>query len=497
MNDKPVRTISYRKEIPVKYETDVLVVGCGVAGTVAAVASAREGAKTMVIDRFGQIGGNIGPGHIGGAPSLELPEIIRDGIPGVGGEIIRRVEELTGHSFLLNYFDDSLTYSYVALKMFKEEGIQTLFNVYLGDVIKDGDTVKGVIVETKDGPWAIAAGVVIDTTGDADVATKAGAPVDAGPNHYFHSGMYFSIGNVDIDAYKVVGEAEIEPDDLRWMGEADIWCNNHAYPLLPYMRRSYEDGDFRYTWHGDYGAISADHGVFYSSVGVTEPPIVDPLRMERYGIVGGLAGLHFTGTTSTSGNPSLMTELENNSREYIFELHRFLKKYVPGFDRSYLHSIGAYYNARGGRSMIARHNICQEDLENAAEFDDMVFRGHAGHSPVHPLWELVHNYRYSVEIPYRQFLPREIEGLLAAGRSCNLQGGSPGDPGRGAILRMRWLVMMMGHTVGTAAAMAVRDGVPPSGVDVLRLRKKLYAEGFPMSDSDARNKELGLEENGE
>lgn len=476
-------TLTVTREIPVAFEVDVLVVGCGVAGTVAAIASAREGAQTMVIDRFGQIGGNIGPGHIGGAPSLELPKTIANGIPGVGGEIISRIEELTGHPFLQNYFDDSQTFSYVALKMLNEEHVQSLLNIYLGDVIKDGNVVRGVIVETKAGPKAILANVIIDTTGDADVVTRAGAPVDSGPSHYFHSGMYFSVGNVDIDTYKRVGEVEVTDELLKWRDEMRIVCNHHAYPLLPYIKQAHKDEAFEYTWWKDYGALSADHGVFYGSAGVTEPSATDPRRQDRYGIVGGLAGLRYTGAMETSGNPDLMTRLENDSREYIYELQRFLKKYVPGFARSYLHSTGAYYNSRGGRSMIARHNICQEDIESSAEFDDMVFRGFAGHSPVHPLWELIHDYKYSFEIPYRQFLPQDIEGLLAAGRSCNLQGGAPNDPKRGAILRMRWLVMMMGHVAGTAAAMAAREGIHPSEIDVASLRKHLHALGFPMGDS--------------
>jgi len=486
------KTVSYQKEVPVLYETDVLVVGCGIAGTIAAIASAREGAETLVIDRFGQIGGNIGPGHIGGAPSLELPPVIADGVPGIGGEIIKKVEELSGHPFLRNYFEDSQTFSYVALKTFREAKVGTLFNVYLGDIIKEGDTVKGVFVETKDGLKAILARVVIDTTGDADVAFKAGAPVDAGPHHYFHAGMYFSIGNVDIEAYRKVGEAEVGEERLEWMKKTHVRCNTHAYPLLPYMKEAHENEDFRYTWDRHYGSISADHGVFYSTVGVAEPSIQDPRHLERYGIVGGLVGLHYTGNAGTSGDPKLMTEVENDSREYVFALQRFMKKYVPGFERSYLHSTGAYFNARGGRSMIARHNICQEDLEKGSQFDDMVFMGFAGHSPVHPLWNLVHNYKYSIEIPYRQFLPQGVEGLLAAGRSCNLQGGRPNDPKRGAVLRMRWLVLMMGHAVGTAAAMAAREKIPPSSIDVFRLRKKLHEAGFPMGESKERLKELGL-----
>ena len=486
------KTVDYRKEVPVLYEVDVLVVGCGVSGTIAAIASAREGAETLVIDRFGQVGGNIGPGHIGGAPSLELPPVIADGVPGIGGEIIEKVEEFSGHPFLLNYFEDSQTFSYVALKTLREEKVATLFNVYLGDVIKEGDTVKGVFVETKDGLKAILARVVIDATGDADVAFKAGAPVDAGPHHDFHPGLYFSIGNVDIEVYRKVGEAEVREEHLEWMKRAYVACSPHVYPLLPYLKRAHENGDFQYIWDRDYGSISADHGVFYSTVGVAEPSIPDPRRLERYGIVGGMVCLHYTGGASTSGDPELMTEVENDSREYLFALQQFTKRYVPGFERSYLHSTGAYFSARGGRSMIALHNVCQEDLEQGSQFDDMAFLGFAGHRPVHSLWELVHDYEYSFEMPYRQFLPQGVEGLLAAGRSANLQGGRPDDPKRGAVLRMRWQMLMMGHAVGTAAAMAAKKKLPPSSIDVCRLRKKLREAGFPMGGSKERLKELGL-----
>ena len=142
--------------------------------------------------------------------------------------------------------------------------------------------------------------------------------------------------------------------------------------------------------------------------------------------------------------------------------------------------------------MIARHNITHEDLEKGSQFDDMVFRGFAGHQPADPLWELVHSYRYSFEIPYRQFLPQNVEGLLAAGRSCNDQSTRKDHPKRGAILRMRWQMFMTGQAVGTAAAISVNDGVPPSEVDIRKLRKALYTAEFYMADSKERLSELGL-----
>ena len=486
------KSVTMRKEVEVLYEVDVLVVGCGVAGTVAAIAAAREGAKTLVIDRFGQIGGNIGPGHIGGAPSLELPPEMADGVPGIAGEIITEVESLTGHQFLLSYFEDSQTFSNVVLRMFKRENVMTLFNVYLGDPIMDGETVGGVFVETKAGTRAILATVVIDTTGDADVAFRAGAPVDPGQDRVFHSGIYFAFGNVDIAAYKKVGEVPATDELIKWKDGVGNTCNGHAYPLITYMKEAHKAGDFEYAWKRHYGTICADHGVFYSSTGVTEPGIVDPRQIGRYGIVGGLVGLHPSGIEETSGDPVLMTELENDSREYIFELAKFMKKYVPGFEDSYLHTIGAYFNSRGGRSMLARHNVSEEDLKSDPKFDDMVFRGFANHQPQHPLWVLIHHYKYSFEMPYRQFLPQNVEGLLAAGRACANQGGKSDDPKRGAVLRMRWEMFMTGETVGIAAAMAVKGDVAPSQIDVSILRKTLHERGFYMGKSDERMAELGL-----
>ena len=142
--------------------------------------------------------------------------------------------------------------------------------------------------------------------------------------------------------------------------------------------------------------------------------------------------------------------------------------------------------------MIARHNINHEDLEKGSQFDDMVFRGFAGHLKVEPMWELIHNYKYSFEVPYRQFLPENVEGLLAAGRACNLQSTKKNDPNAGAILRMRWQMFMAGQTVCTAAAMSVKDNVQPSKVDVQKLRRTLYEAGFYMGDSKERLGELGL-----
>lgn len=485
-------TITISKEVEVLHNVDVLVVGCGVAGTIAAIAAAREGAETLVVDRYGQPGGNMGPGNVIGAPSLELPKRLAKGLPGIAGELVAAVEEMTGHTFLYNYFEDSQIFSYLVLKEFERLGVKAVFNIYAGDPIMDGNAVKGLFVETKQGTRAIVAKVVIDCTGDADVVVRSGAPFDDG-NSMVHTGCYYAIGNVDVDMYKrEVVQREV-PDELIEWYKQNIFsqpAGGHAKQLIPFLKKASEAGEpFEFVRERPYGYVSADHGLFW---GVSGFSVDDPHRLGRYGIVGGIMGLSNTPDREffqDTGDSVFMTELEHDTRKYIVELSRFVKKYVPGFEKSYLHFIGSYYHGRGGRSMRPTYQLSEEDVTGGAQFDDTVFEGCYGH--IHPasndtpyeLWDVVHDYRHTFEWPYRQFLPQEVEGLICAGRAAIVQ-----PP----VLRMRWQMLMCGEVAGRAAARAVREHVVPRDIDVPALRKILYEAGFPISDDPSRLEALGL-----
>ena len=103
--------IELRKSVPVVADVDVLVVGAGIAGSTAAVAAGRSGAKTMVVDRFGYPGGNMGPGMVGGAPYMEIPDALFEGakLPGIPGEFVARCEEYCNAPLLAHYFRDCST----------------------------------------------------------------------------------------------------------------------------------------------------------------------------------------------------------------------------------------------------------------------------------------------------------------------------------------------------------------------------------------------------
>jgi len=483
-------TIQIGKTVAVIADVDVLVVGSGIAGSTAAVTAAREGARTLVVDRFGYPGGNMGPGMIAGAPNLELPDSMAAGMPGIPGEFIRRCESYTNAPLLNHYFRDAQVVSYVWLKMMEESGVRQMFNVYAADPILEGHVVKGLLVETKSGTQAIRARVVIDATGDADVVARAGAPVDDG-HQYFSGGMYFAMANVDIETYDThVAIEEPSPEDLRWaesLGEPIVSRLEYLGPLLPYYRAAWEAGDYKCMIEVDgLGTVFCDHGVFRSVSGVQY--VADPLRIGRYGILGAMVGVCGT-EKALSGDPAAMTMLEVACRTYVFDTAQFLIRRVPGFQRAYLHVIAPYFHARGGRSAVTECPVSADDVNGGRRFDDVVFVADQHTLPRRPDGRVtaaeVYGYKptQTYDFPYRQFLPIGIEGLLVAGRAAIIQ------PPK---MRTRWMVFLMGQAAGAAAALAVRTGETPRDLDVTGLQRLLHRKYQSPLGDEQRLQELKI-----
>ena len=483
-----VATIEVRKTVPVIAEVDVLVVGGGHAGCTAAIAATRTGARTMQIDRFGTLGGGMGPGLIGGSPNLELPEPWQgSGMPGIPGEFVRRCEAHTNAPLLSHYFRDSQVISYVWLTMMQESGVKLLLNTWAAEPIMEGTRVTGLIVENKSGTGAIRAKVVVDATGDADVAYRAGVPADDGTS-YSYPGLFFALGRVDLPEYfERVRKNEPSADDLAW-AEArfdEIYGGarhvGHLRSLVTYFRPAWESGEYRIVRKiGDLGFVTCDHGLFKSVSGVQE--VDDPLPTGRYGLIGALTGV-WGPKTILSGDAAVMTELEIGVRMYIFETAEFLRRHVPGFAGSYLHLISPYFHARGGRSAISEHPVTREDIAVNRYKDDVVFLGDDPERRVESAGEASRSRWKPYDFPYRQFLPRGVDGLLVTGRAAIIQ-----PP----VMRVRWMVFMMGQAVGVAAALAARDGKTPREIDVRELQKILYTQYHALLGDASRLQELGL-----
>jgi len=175
------------KRVPVAYDADVVVAGGGISGVFAALAAAREGASTVLIDRFGTVGGTLGPGMMSqeGALKDHHKQIVK-GAPNdaVKGDVTALPKEFAEQFFAIapdapsRFLADSNKGYHVALKMLKEAGVILMLSAYACDPIIEGNTVYGVFVENKSGRQAVKAKVVIDATGEADVSRRAGGHID-------------------------------------------------------------------------------------------------------------------------------------------------------------------------------------------------------------------------------------------------------------------------------------------------------------------------------
>ena len=456
------------KQVPVVAEADVVVAGGGMAGAVAAITAARNGASVVLIDRYGCLGGNIGPGMFSGGSNAiahGFPNAMPEGLKGVAGEVVHRCEGycegLLGH----DYFKDSQAVAYVLFRMMEENNVRLLLNTFVTDPLMEGERIVGLVVENKSGAQAVRGQVIVDATGDADVAARAGAPTDSGVN-YSHPGMFFAVGGVDTRRYLDFLEngPEPEPDDVKWAEEMFTrefglrWYPRSLNPLLPYLKKASYLGSYHICRRiGDIAVVTVDHG-FYT-----------PLR----DTVGAQVGLH--GAEIRSHDAEQMGELERGARVYIFETALFLRRYVPGFEGSHLHTIAPYFHARGGRSAVCDYNVTADDVNRGARFEDVTFVVYGSEGERGP--------DAGSDFPYRQFLPKGVEGLLTAGRSTIIQPPT---------MRTRWKVLVMGQVAGLAAALAARDSRTPRQIDVGELQRLLHRKYHTPMGPPERLRELGL-----
>ena len=486
--------IEPEKSIPVVYDVDVAVAGGGGAGVFAAIAAARNGADTLLIERFGSVGGNIGPGMIVGGfmiggrahPKVSYECTVYPRLYGIGKEFVDRYAGLGGKSIpplaRRNYAQDSNLASYVAVQMLKESGVKLLLSTCAADPILEENRVRGLFVENKSGRQAVRAKVVIDATGEADVARRTQAPILC-PKTEYHDvdghaptgmGLGYHVGGVDWETYETYRkQAQVSDEDLEWgrtaLDVSSPYCDAQRYRhLLPLRRIASERGEYKLEGKIELGGRSLDlgtAGIFrcWSAPGFAHCSI-GPERVEEL----------------DAGDGCHISALEAALRSRIVETFLFWKEYVPGFENSTLVCIAPFLGSRGGPCIEGEYTLTMDDCRAGRRFDDVMY-----------LYGEFRALRYTCEqgdpkwtdVPYRIMLPKTIDGLLAVGRSAS---GIPDT-----LLRNRMAVKVMGQACGTAAALAAKKGLSPKEIDVKELQGLLLDAGFYLGDR-RRLKELGL-----
>ena len=337
------------RTIPVMAETDVLVIGGGPAGLSAALASSREGVDTMLVERYGCFGGTITQSIVGTVAWYRSNDKVVDA-GGIGVEFEQRSKEMGASlSIFLYEIIDTEMFKYVADTMIKDAGIVPLLHCQTVDAIMEGNTIKGVVTESKSGRQAILAKRVIDASGDADIAFHAGAPYRLDPKETLEPvSVNFGCSGVDIQVF------------------------------LDYILN-------RDTSIADWGQDSGEKEEGEFSTYLVEPfekakkngEIPEHAHLESYwndftdaGEVRTLNAIHLPNYDCTDVWD--LTKAEIEGREHVMWAIGALKKYTPGFEKSRLRTIGSSLGTRESRKIIGAYNVTGEELLNEARFEDSI-----------------------------------------------------------------------------------------------------------------------------
>ena len=451
--------VTEERKTAVARVVDVLVAGGGIAGCFAAIAAARMGAQTLVIDRFGQLGGNMGPGLIAGG-SLEYFGSIIGGKPTLVKEFLKRVAATRGRNS--GNVRKAGAASFVATSMLLEAGAEIMLSTYLCDPIVSDGTVQGVFIENKSGRRAILARTVLDASGEADVAARAGAPM-------FRATDVVSPAILD-------AMAQLKPRFPKWSGaELSRFCG------LPSFGCGYQiagiDGARAKAFQDSEDSTSVDETfprereldglgtISFSPSPGQVAATCDPGSELLEGRLEARPEMEVGKVKTDPGNGDHMSKLELHARLFLFEVVQRLRGSVPGFERAYLAQVAPYLHCRGGTCIDGEYFVTAIDMLNGSRFDDVIF-----------VPALVDDHGrqigLSCDVPYRSMLPQRLDGLLAIGRSASHR----------RLLRTRPNCMVYGIVAGTAAAMAAHDGTTARTVDMPVLQQHLLDGGVHLGD---------------
>ena len=440
------KIIEPAREIDVYDEADVVVVGGGPGGHSAAIAAARNGARTILIERYGHLGGMATGGIVIQIPHMSdgsheqqiagLCQEWLDRLDKVGGNLCPRREDIgssdeelvaTWRRFMGNVRDGRIVYTAwvdpellkcVLNDMVEDSGVSLSLHSWSSRAIVEKDKVQGVFFESKSGRQAILGKIIIDGTGDGDLLPSAGAEFDGTLDPKRRSSMLalvFRLGNCDYQ--KLCDFREENPEKFgELMQEMADVAGTRLLPL--------------------------------------PSPRNDVLWVNNW-----IPGLNCL-------NVSDLTTLEVEMRKMMLKGHAFLKKNVPTFENSFILDTASQTGTRGSRRLVGEYVLTEQDMRSGKKFDDTIAViprfGPPGGAPMKTL----HTY-----IPYRCLVPHKMDGLLVAGRSFS------SDIAANDMANLIPHCIAMGEAAGTASALAVKQGINPRQVDFRELQECLLKNG--------------------
>jgi hypothetical protein len=441
-------------------EADILVVGGGPAGIGAALGAAKAGANVVLVERYGFLGGNataalvmpISSSHTQTGPPLPgrvknlMPQDHGPGEPAIAGALETLVQRLVAEGGAIEPSEetgyvvpfDPEVFKQVAFDLLDEAGVSYLLHAFASGVIGNGH-IESVVFESKSGPVVVRAKIVIDCTGDGDIAAHAGAPFEVGREEdglVQPMSLLFRIFDFERTAFDSYAKAH--PD--QWRGDYGLWDLIAQAKAAGELDLAREDILMFGTPHED-------------EVTVNSTRVTQVLGTDVWDL----------------------SYAEWRSRQQMRQVVAFLKKYVPGFANSYVGQSGVSVCVRETRRILGQYRLTAEDVLFARKFPDVIARGTYPidiHNPTGPGTVLKRlPLGESYDIPLRCLLPHKVDNLLVAGRCIS------GTHEAHSSYRVMPICMATGQAAGVCAALATQTGKAPAEVPAAQVQRELVRQG--------------------
>jgi hypothetical protein len=449
--------------IPTTRDVDVLIVGGGTAGAVAGIAAAREGARTLIVEQFGWLGGS----QTGALVTPMMPNH-GDRAPlnaGIDAEICDRL--VAGRQSGVWRDGNRGWFNPEALKhlleqMAQEAGAELLYYTFVEDAIVDAGVLSGVVLANKAGRSVIRAKRTVDASGDADVAALAGVPFESGEQGTGRNQPFsvrFTLGNTDVprlaEFLASLGRHEVmasaEGADGPLVHTAMVW--GKGWTLEPLFRQAVADGVLRES-DGDYFQV-------FSMAGRPGELAFNCPRV---------------GDETDGTDPFHLTRAQVRAREITRRYVAFCRRYLPGCERAYLVITAPMVGVRESRRILGEYYLTTQDVLGARKFEDAILRNnypldiHRDPGDPRPSLTRLPKGEYH-EVPYRCLVPLGVEHLLVAGRCLSASFEAQSS------VRIQPNCRAMGQAAGLAAALSIQAGITPRAQDGVALRSALRARG--------------------